>query len=163
MLLPAVLFALVTVGFVVPCLIDVVATPGYEVRHLTRRTWVVLLIVFSVFGATAWNTVGRPVRYRRAAYRPRYLARTVGMAQRAAPRRPGSSGPTTTRSSSASLPGGSASSARPAATAYRQAPDRPAAWPAGPAGPGSTERNPLRAGMTREARFGWPRRSGSSR
>ncbi len=87
MLLPAVLFALVTVGFVVPCLIDVVATPGYEVRHLTRRTWVVLLIVFSVFGATAWLAVGRPVRYRRAAYRPRYLARTVGMAQRDALRR----------------------------------------------------------------------------
>jgi hypothetical protein len=87
MLLPTVLFALVTVGFVVPCLIDVVATPGYEVRHLTRRTWIVLLVVFSVFGAIAWLAVGRPVRYRRAAYRPRYLARTVGMAQRDALRR----------------------------------------------------------------------------
>ena len=36
MLLALVLFGLITVGFVVPCLIDVAVTPPSELRRLTK-------------------------------------------------------------------------------------------------------------------------------
>jgi hypothetical protein len=62
MLLALVLFGLVTVGFVVPCLIDVAVTPPGELRRLTKPAWVVLIVFFSAFGATAWLLVGRPDR-----------------------------------------------------------------------------------------------------
>jgi hypothetical protein len=62
MLLAVVLFGLVTVGFVVPCLIDVAVTPPGEVRSLTKPTWVLLIVFLSAFGATAWLAAGRPDR-----------------------------------------------------------------------------------------------------
>src|SRR5215469_5139434 len=62
MLLALVLFGLVTVGFVVPCLIDVAVTPPGELRRLTKPAWVLLIVFFSAFGATAWLLVGRPDR-----------------------------------------------------------------------------------------------------
>ena len=71
MLLPAVLFGLVTIGFVVPCLIDVAVTPAFELRRLTKPTWVLLIVFFSVFGATAWLVLGRPDR--RGPMLPKYL------------------------------------------------------------------------------------------
>ena len=64
MLLALVLFGLVTVGFVVPCLIDVAVTPPGELRRLTKPTWVLLIVFFSAFGATAWLAFGRPDRRR---------------------------------------------------------------------------------------------------
>jgi hypothetical protein len=63
MLLLAVLFALVTVGLVGPCLIDVAITPQQEVRRLSKRTWVLLLVFFNLFGAFAWLSLGRPHGY----------------------------------------------------------------------------------------------------
>jgi Phospholipase_D-nuclease N-terminal len=71
MLLAVVLFGLVTVGFVVPCLIDVAVTPPYELRRLTKPAWVVLIVFFSAFGAAAWLAVGRPDQRRRMI--PRHL------------------------------------------------------------------------------------------
>src|SRR5258708_950509 len=62
MLLALVLFGLVTVGFVVPCLIDVAVTPPGELRSLTKPTWVLLIVFFSAFGAIAWLAAGRPDR-----------------------------------------------------------------------------------------------------
>lgn len=62
MLLALVLFGLVTVGFVVPCLIDVAVTPPGELRRLTKPAWVLLMVFFSAVGATAWLVAGRPVR-----------------------------------------------------------------------------------------------------
>jgi phospholipase D-like protein len=62
MLLALVLFGLVTVGFVVPCLIDLAVTPPGELRRLTKPAWVLLIVFFSAFGATAWLLVGRPDR-----------------------------------------------------------------------------------------------------
>ena len=62
MLLALVLFGLVTVGFVVPCLIDVAVTPPGELRRLTKPAWVLLIVFFSAFGATAWLVAGRPDR-----------------------------------------------------------------------------------------------------
>ena len=71
MLLALVLFGLVTVGFVVPCLIDVAVTPPGELRRLTKPAWVLLIVFFSAFGATAWLALGRPDR--RGLMFPRYL------------------------------------------------------------------------------------------
>ena len=62
MFLLGVLFGLVTVGLVVPCLIDVAVTPDREVRHLTKPWWVLLLVFLSAIGAAAWLVAGRPRR-----------------------------------------------------------------------------------------------------
>ena len=62
MLLVGVLFGLVTVGFVVPCLVDVAVTPAAEVRNLTKPAWLLAIVFGSVFGAVAWLTAGRPDR-----------------------------------------------------------------------------------------------------
>jgi hypothetical protein len=71
MLLVGVLFGLVTVGFVVPCLIDVAVTPAYDLRSLTKPSWILMIVFLSVFGATAWLVAGRPNR--RRSELPRHL------------------------------------------------------------------------------------------
>ncbi len=70
MLLVGVLFGLVTVGFVVPCLIDVAVTPAGDLRSLTKPAWVLVILFGSVFGATAWLVAGRPDRRRRTMLPP---------------------------------------------------------------------------------------------
>ena len=87
MLLAVVLFGLVTVGFVVPCLIDVAVTPSAEMRSLTKPAWLLLIALFSVFGATAWLAAGRPDRRRRTRLLPRYLEGAPSMGQQDALRR----------------------------------------------------------------------------
>jgi len=72
MLLVGVIFGLVTVGFVVPCLVDVAVTPASELRSLTKPAWVVAIVFGSVFGAAAWLAAGRPDRRRTPL--PRHLA-----------------------------------------------------------------------------------------
>lgn len=72
MLLVGILFGLVTVGFVVPCLIDVAVTPRYDVRSLTKPAWAAIIVLLSVFGATAWLVAGRPDRRSRVEF-PRQL------------------------------------------------------------------------------------------
>jgi hypothetical protein len=62
MLLIGLLFALITVGFVVPCLIDVARTPHFAIRSLTKRTWLLLIILLSVVGGVAWLLAGRPTQ-----------------------------------------------------------------------------------------------------
>jgi Phospholipase_D-nuclease N-terminal len=86
MLLVAVLFALITVGLVGPCLIDVAITPEHEVRRLKKRTWVLLLVFFNILGAIAWLAAGRPRGYWRT-QQPRHLAATAGMSPAEALRR----------------------------------------------------------------------------
>jgi hypothetical protein len=86
MLLVGVLFGLVTVGFVVPCLIDVAVTPSYDVRSLTKPAWVLMIAFLSVFGATAWLVAGRPDRRRRDDF-PRHLLDAPSIAQLDALRR----------------------------------------------------------------------------
>src|SRR5258707_7062008 len=71
MLLALVLFGLVTVGFVVPCLIHVAVTPPRDLRSLTKPTWVLLIVFFSAFGAIASLAAGRPDR--RGRIHSRYL------------------------------------------------------------------------------------------
>jgi hypothetical protein len=86
MLLVGILFGLVTVGFVVPCLIDVAVTPAGELRRFTKPVWVLIIVFCSAFGATAWVVAGRPDRYRRAVL-PRYLEGTRSISQQEAYRR----------------------------------------------------------------------------
>jgi|SRR5215472_11381616 len=72
MLLVGIVLGLVTVGFVVPCLVDVAATPARELRRLTKLGWVLVIVLFSAFGAVAWLVAGRPGRRRRT-LPPRHL------------------------------------------------------------------------------------------
>jgi hypothetical protein len=60
------LFALVTLGVVVPCLIDVAVAPEFEVRRLAKQWWVLLIVFGSLFGAAAWLMFGRPQTHVRA-------------------------------------------------------------------------------------------------
>jgi Phospholipase_D-nuclease N-terminal len=86
MLLVGVLFGLVTVGFVVPCLVDVAVTPAAEVRRLTKPAWAAAIVFGSVFGAVAWLTAGRPDRRRRTPL-PRHLAGAPSLSPQEALRR----------------------------------------------------------------------------
>jgi hypothetical protein len=62
MVLALVLFALVTVGIVVPCVIDAATSPPWAVRSLARRDWLLVIVVCSIFGCIAWLIAGRPRR-----------------------------------------------------------------------------------------------------
>src|SRR5215472_3478064 len=59
MLLLCVAFALLTVGFVAPCVLDVATTPGHLFDLPSKRTWVVVTAAFWVFGAAVWLLIGR--------------------------------------------------------------------------------------------------------
>jgi hypothetical protein len=84
MLLAVVLFGLVTVGFVVPCLIDVAVTPASDLRSLTKPSWLLIVACLSAFGAAAWLVAGRPDR---RTVLPRYLAGAPPIGQQEALRR----------------------------------------------------------------------------
>src|ERR1700685_4803699 len=86
MLLAGVLFGLVTVGFVVPCLIDVASTAASDLRSLTKPAWVLVIVFLSAFGATAWLIAGRP-HWRRRSIFPRYLEGAPSIGQQEALRR----------------------------------------------------------------------------
>src|SRR6266581_1566075 len=59
MLLLCVVFALITVGFVVPCLLDIARTPQHDFGLAAKHTWLLVVVVFWGFGAAAWVLVGR--------------------------------------------------------------------------------------------------------
>jgi phospholipase D-like protein len=59
MLLLCVAFALLTVGLVVPCVIDIAMTPKHYFDLPSKQTWLVVVIAFWAFGAAAWLVVGR--------------------------------------------------------------------------------------------------------
>ena len=84
MLLAFILFGLVTVGFVVPCLIDVAVTPASDLRSLTKPAWLLIVACLSAFGATAWLAAGRPDR---RTVLPRHLAGAPPIGQQEALRR----------------------------------------------------------------------------
>jgi hypothetical protein len=84
MLLAVILFGLVTIGFVVPCLIDVAVTPASDLRSLTKPAWLLIVACLSAFGAAAWLAVGRPDRRTSL---PRYLAGAPPIGQQEALRR----------------------------------------------------------------------------
>jgi hypothetical protein len=59
MLLLCVAFALLTVGLVVPCVIDIATTPRHLFDLPTKQNWLIVVIGFWVFGAVAWLLLGR--------------------------------------------------------------------------------------------------------
>ena len=67
MLLLCAVFALLTVGFVVPCVIDIATTPGSHFDVPSKQTWLIVAAAFWVFGSATWLLVGRrDVRMRAA-------------------------------------------------------------------------------------------------
>jgi hypothetical protein len=73
MWLACALIVLVTVGFVLPCMLDITMTPESEFLTFTKGTWLMIAAGFWVFGAAAWLVVGRPRRltlYRHNPYPP---------------------------------------------------------------------------------------------
>jgi hypothetical protein len=59
MLVLCVIFALLTVGFVVPCAIDVAMTPRRYFDLPSKQTWLIVVVAFWAFGAAVWLLVGR--------------------------------------------------------------------------------------------------------
>jgi hypothetical protein len=59
MLLLSVAFALITIGFVAPCLLDVARTPQHDFDLPAKTTWLLVIVAFWAFGATAWLLIGR--------------------------------------------------------------------------------------------------------
>jgi Phospholipase_D-nuclease N-terminal len=60
----------------VPCLLDAATSPPWAIRTLTKRSWLLIMIVFSVFGCAAWLVAGRP---RRLPLRPRPRRAAAGL------------------------------------------------------------------------------------
>jgi hypothetical protein len=87
MLLIGLVFLLITVGFVVPCVIDVARTPNFAIRRLTKRTWLLLVILLSVVGGVAWLLAGRPTRRSDAPLLYRHVASSRSSRQQEAFRR----------------------------------------------------------------------------
>jgi hypothetical protein len=59
MLILCAVFALLTVGFVVPCVIDIAMTPSDHFDLPSKHTWLIVGTAFWAFGAAAWLLVGR--------------------------------------------------------------------------------------------------------
>ncbi len=67
MLLACAVFALLTVGFVVPCVIDLATTPSVLFMVPSKRMWMIVTVAFWAFGAATWLLIGRrEVRMRAA-------------------------------------------------------------------------------------------------
>ena len=59
MLVLGVVFTLLTVGLVVPCVIDIATTPRHHFDLPSRQTWLIVVTAFWVFGAAGWLLLGR--------------------------------------------------------------------------------------------------------
>jgi hypothetical protein len=62
MWLACALIVLFSVGFVLPCMLDVTTTPDSEFTTLSKGMWLMVVGAFWIFGAAAWLIVGRPQR-----------------------------------------------------------------------------------------------------
>jgi hypothetical protein len=62
MWLACALIVLFSVGFVLPCMLDITTTPDSEFRTLSKGMWLLIAGAFWIFGAAAWLLVGRPQR-----------------------------------------------------------------------------------------------------
>jgi hypothetical protein len=59
MLILCAVFALLTVGFVGPCVLDIALTPSEDFDLPSKQTWLIVGTAFWAFGAAAWLLVGR--------------------------------------------------------------------------------------------------------
>jgi hypothetical protein len=62
MWLACALIVLFSVGFVLPCMLDITTTPDSEFVVLSKGMWLLIVGAFWIFGAAAWLFVGRPQR-----------------------------------------------------------------------------------------------------
>jgi hypothetical protein len=62
MWLACALIVLFSVGFVLPCMLDITTTPDTEFMTFGKGTWLLIAGAFWVFGAAAWLIAGRPQR-----------------------------------------------------------------------------------------------------
>jgi hypothetical protein len=62
MWLACALIVLFSVGFVLPCMLDITTTPDSEFVTFSKGTWLFLAGAFWILGAAAWLIVGRPRR-----------------------------------------------------------------------------------------------------
>ncbi len=69
MWLACALIVLFSVGFVLPCMLDITTTPDTEFVTFGKGTWLLIAGAFWIFGAAAWLIAGRPQR-------PVFLRRT---------------------------------------------------------------------------------------
>lgn len=58
---------LLEIGLLVFCLIDCLQTPREAVRSLSRRIWVIVIVLVPLAGGIAWLVLGRPRRADREA------------------------------------------------------------------------------------------------
>ena len=56
------LIVLLSVGFVLPCMLDITTTPDSEFTTFSKGTWLFIAGAFWVFGAVAWLKAGRQQR-----------------------------------------------------------------------------------------------------
>jgi hypothetical protein len=75
MVLACALIILISVGYVLPCMLDIAITPESEFTTFSKGTWLLIAGAFWIFGATAWLVVGRP---RRPSFRHRMGVYPVG-------------------------------------------------------------------------------------
>ena len=52
--------ALVELGLLVYCVLNVITTPEAEVRNLPKLLWLVLVVLIPIVGSIAWLVAGRP-------------------------------------------------------------------------------------------------------
>jgi hypothetical protein len=80
MWLACALIILFSVGFVLPCMLDVTTTPDSEFTVLSKGMWLMVVGAFWIFGAAAWILVGRP-QHLRLMHRSARYADGIGPAQ----------------------------------------------------------------------------------
>jgi hypothetical protein len=81
MWLACALIVLFSVGFVLPCMLDITTTPDSEFATLSKGMWLLIAGAFWIFGATAWLLVGRPQRLFPGRRSPRYGVDGLGPAE----------------------------------------------------------------------------------
>jgi len=54
-----VIFSLVTFGVILFALIDIITREEWQVRHLPKLTWVLLVLILPLIGSVIWFVVGR--------------------------------------------------------------------------------------------------------
>jgi hypothetical protein len=62
MWLACALIVLFSVGFVLPCMLDITTTPDSEFTTMSKGMWLMVAGAFWVFGSAAWLIIGRPQR-----------------------------------------------------------------------------------------------------